>query len=618
MNKEDLIKYKEKLAELSEEDKKARDLHLRDLADGTKQGPPVGYSEVDKPWLRFYTDEEILGDVPRLTCYEALYTNNKDRMNEKAFEYLGRNYTYGEFFELIEKAKKALVSTGVKKGEVVTICSITTPEILALFYALNRIGAIPNFVDLRYPPETIKNYLNEAKSDRVFTLDLVMPLFDKIIDDTETKEVVYLSATNGSNLLLRALGGLKAKTDKLVSKNPKYTSWKQFISRNDKDIEDFKYEYRYPAAIVHTGGTTGVPKGVAISNDAFNSIVYQVKTARTHERKNWKFLNIMPPFIAYGLGLGLYAPLVLGWETVIIPKFDADEFAKLLIKHKPNGVMGVPAYWQKIMNNPKYKDIDLSYLEDVLVGGDKTPSAVEEQINKFLKEHHSIAKLHKGYSMTEASALATFSNDQANKPESVGIPLVKTNIAIVEPGTQNPVPTGEIGEICIQSTNLMNEYVDNEEETKKVLQTHVDGEYVHSGDIGKVDKDGFLFVEDRIKRMIIRSGFKVFPTEIEKRILTLDFVAMCAVIGVHDDVDVHAPKVFFTLKPDAGISKEEAEQKVREFTENADLPPYFMPVDYEVINEMPLTLIGKVDYDKLKEYEISGGTLTDSIPKRVK
>ncbi|MCR5224361.1 MAG: acyl--CoA ligase [Bacilli bacterium] len=598
-----LNEYKKKIGELSDEEKKLHDLHLKKIAEGSVYGPQVGYSEIDKPWLKNYTEAEILGDVAKCTCYEMLYNSNKDRKNQKAFEYLGRSYTYGEFFELIEKTKKSLVSSGVTAGEVVTICSITTPEVLALFYALNRIGAIPNFVDVRYPAETIKNYLVESKSERVFTLDLVMHLFDKIIDDIPAKEVIYINPANGSNKILGTLNSISTKMKKLVSKNAKYVSWEKFSKRNNRDVEDFKYVYKYPAAIVHTGGTTGVPKGVSISNDAFNSIVYQVKTARTHERPNWKFLNIMPPFIAYGLGLGLYAPLILGWETIIIPKFDADQFGKLLLKHKPNGVMGVPAYWFKIMNNPKYKDIDLSFLEDVLVGGDKTPSAIEMQINDFLERHNSVARLHKGYSMTEASALATFSNDYANKPESVGVPLVKTNIAVVEPGTQKSVPTGEVGEICIQSTNLMNEYVDNKEETDKVLQQHPDGVYVHSGDIGRVDEDGFIFVEDRIKRMIIRSGFKVFPTEIEKRILSLDFVEMCAVIGVHDDIDVNAPKVFFTLKNGANISKEEAEKKVMEFTVNADLPPYFMPVEYEMIDEMPLTRIGKVDYDKLKEYD---------------
>lgn len=607
MNQEDLLKLKEMISSLSEDEKKVRDLYLKGLQDGTLQGPPVGYSSIDKPWLRYFTEEEIMGDIPKMTCYETLYNNNKDHLDDKAIEYLGKSYTYRRFFDLIEKTKDSLVASGVKKGDVVTICSITTPEVLALFYALNRIGAIPNFVDLRYPPETLKNYITEAKSDYVFTLDLVMPAFRKIIDDLNVKEVVYINPANGSYKPLKYLNELKTKKDHLVDKNEKYVNWDVFFRRHAEKVPDFEYQKDYPAAIVHTGGTTGVPKGVVISNDAFNSIVYQAQTARTHEHRGWKFLNIMPPFIAYGIGLGLYTPLVLGWETVIIPKFDANDFVKLLSKHKPNGIMGVPAYWFKVMNSRKGQKMDLSFLEDALVGGDKTLASTEERINQFFKDHNSQATISKGYSMTEASALATFSNKVANKPDSVGSPLVKTTIAAFEPGTHNELPTGQIGELCIKSPNMMNEYFENEEETKQVKQMHEDGEWIHSGDLGYVDSDGIVFVEDRLKRMIIRSGFKVFPSEIEKRVLKLDFIDSCAVIGIYDPEDVSAPKVYFTVKPGYEGDKEETEQFILDYLKTVDLPPYFLPVEAEMIDKMPLTLIGKIDYNALKDMHITGG-----------
>lgn len=607
MNSEDLEKYKEHLSELSEEELRQRDVYLKGLADGTIQGPPVGYTSIDKPWLKNFTESEITGEIEKCTCYEMLYKHNKDHLNEKAIEYLGKSYTYGDFFDLIEKTKDSLVASGVKAGDVVTICSITTPEVLALFYALNRIGAIPNFVDLRYPPETLKNYINEAKSDYVFTLDLVMPAFRKIINDINVKEVVYINPAGGSYKPLKYLNALKTKKDHLVDKNEKFVSWDKFAKRKAEKTKDFEYQKDYPAAIVHTGGTTGVPKGVVISNDSFNSIVYQVKTARTQERRGWKFLNIMPPFIAYGIGLGLYAPLILGWETVIIPKFDSNDFDKLLAKHKPNGVMGVPAYWFKVMNSKKGKKMDLSFLEDALVGGDKTLSSTEERINQFFQDHNSQATISKGYSMTEASALATFSNKYVNKPNSVGGPLVKTVIAAFEPGTQRELPTGQIGELCIKSPNIMNEYFENEEETKAVRQQHSDGVWIHSGDLGYVDKDGVVFVRDRIKRMIIRSGFKVFPSEIEKRVAKLDYIDSCAVIGIYDPEDVSAPKVYVTVKPGYNVPEEQIENDIMEYLKTVDLPPYFMPVEVEVIDDMPLTLIGKIDYSALKNMHVTGG-----------
>lgn len=601
MEDKDIENYKQKISNLNIEEQKLRDVHLKQMATGEIQGPPVGYSSIDKPWMRNFTDDEIIGDVPKLTCYQALYENNKDYLYSKAFEYLGKDITYGEFFKMIEDAKRALLASGVKPGEIVTVCSITTPEVLALFYALNRIGAVPNFIDVRYTPDAIKEYIKEANSKKVFTLDLCLPRINKIINEVGVDEVIYINPANTAPAALTFLSNLKSKKEKYVPNDSKYVNWNEFIKRNNGDDFEFEYQESYPAAIVHTGGTTGVPKGVTISNDAFNSVVYQVKVARTHERRGYKFLNIMPPFIAYGLGLGLYAPLVLGWETVIIPDFSDDNFSKLLRKHKPNGVMGVPIYWEKVMNDPKMNNYDLSFLKDVLVGGDKTPPALETRINEYLKSHNSNAILSKGYSMTEASSLATFSNKQINELGSVGIPLVKTTVAAFEPGTQRELPTGEIGELYIKSTNLMNEYFNNPEATNEVKQLHIDGEWIHTGDIGYVDEDGLVYVKDRIKRMIIRSGFKVFPSEIEKVITELSDVDLCAVVGIDDEKDVTAPKAYIVLNSNCIKSEDEIKNEIYSSLEQSKLPPYFKPVDIEIIEKMPTTLIGKVDYDTLKE-----------------
>jgi long-chain acyl-CoA synthetase len=263
--------------------------------------------------------------------------------------------------------------------------------------------------------------------------------------------------------------------------------------------------------------------------------------------------------------------------------------------------MGVPIYWRNIMDDKKMKKADLSFLKDVLVGGDKTPPALEDEINNYLKKHKSEAVLSKGYSMTEASSLATFSNKFANEPGSVGIPLVKTKVAAFEPGTHNELRTGEIGELYISSTNLMNEYYNNPEATNEVKQEHVDGAWVHSGDVGYVNKDGYVHVVDRIKRMIIRSGFKVFPSEIEKVITSLDYVKSCAVVGVPDEKDVTAPKAYIVLDENCNKSESEINNEIYSKLRESHLPPYFEPVSIETIEELPTTLIGKVDYDKLAD-----------------
>ncbi len=599
MTKEDLIKLKEQIMALSEEEKNKRDLYLKQLNEGTLQGPPVGYPSIDKPWLRHFKDEELLNSIPEKTCYEMMYESNIDHKKDYVFEYLEKKYTYEKFFDLIEKTKASLEKLGVQKGEVVTVCSVTTPEVLALFYALNRLGAVPNFIDVRYTSASIKENLIEANSNKLFILDLALPKIDGIINETNVDKVVSIGLLNGASVQVKAVWGLKVKKPKGLKNQDKYTDWNDFFVNEKSTTEDVKYEKDYPAAIVHTGGTTGIPKGVVLSNDDFNGVAYQTKTARTNERRKWRFLNIMPPFIAYGLGLGLYAPVVLGWETIIIPSFDQNEFSKLLRRHKPNGVMGVPVYWDKVMSDPKMKKEDLSYLEDVLVGGDKVQASTERKINEFLAAHNSDAVLSKGYSMTEASALATFSNRYVNKPESVGIPLAKTTVSAFAPNTQDELECGELGELCIKSPNLMKEYFCNSSETEKVKQKHVDGYWIHSGDIGYVDKDGVVFVKDRMKRMIVRSGFKVFPNEIERVVSTLPFIRECAVIGIPDVVDGNAPKLFITIDEKACVKNEDIEKIIYDTIENSNIPPYFKPVDIEIIKNMPLTGIGKVDYREL-------------------
>ena len=613
MEPKDLENLKEHLNQFSKEELKERDVYLKQLADGTLQGPPVGYPSIDKTHLRHFTEEEIKFDIPEKTCYEMLYEANKNYPNDIAFRYLGKEITYGKFFEMIEKTKESLLASGIKEGEIVTVCSITTPEVLALFYALNRVGAIPNFVDVRYPAEAIKEYIVESNSTKVFTLDLCLPLFDKISKDVNLEEVVYFNAANTAPKPVTLISKLINKFKIRVPKKGKYTNWNEFYERKSDIKFEKEYTKDYPAAIVHTGGTTGIPKGVLLSNDDFNSVVYQTTVARTHQRRGWKFLNIMPPFIAYGLGLGLYAPLVLGWETDIIPAFDVKDFTKLILKHKPNGIMGVPNYWDEPMHNKKMQGKDLSFIEDVLVGGDATPPAREDKINEFLESHGSKARVSKGYSMTEATSLATFSNKEANAKDSVGIPLVKTKVTAfkldvkdgVPVGTQEELPVGELGELGIQSTNEMIGYYNNQEETDKVKQHHVDGDWIHTGDIGYVDKDGLVYVTDRIKRIIPRSGFKVLPGQIEKVVTGIDYVSSCAVVGVPDEKDVTAPKVYVVLEPSCNKPQKEIIDDIYATIRSSKLPPYFEPVDIEIIDELPKTLVGKTDYKELENRNIS-------------
>lgn len=272
--------------------------------------------------------------------------------------------------------------------------------------------------------------------------------------------------------------------------------------------------------IVHTGGTTGTPKGVMLSDGNLNTMAFQYKRLGVEFTREQNFLNIMPPFIAYGVVLGIHMPLVLGLNDVLIPQFDPNKFADLIIKYKPAHLMGVPTHFDKLRTNKKMINYDLSFFKSAGAGGDAITAQFETEINQFLKEHKSEYDIAKGYGMTEISSAATACRGTVNKFQSVGVPHLKTVVSVFEPDTDKELPYGAKGEICMTSPTVMLGYYANEKETNQLLRVHSDGKtWIHSGDLGYMDSDGFVFIEGRTKRLIIRhDGFKIFPTLIENKI----------------------------------------------------------------------------------------------------
>lgn len=605
MEKEYLEQLKEKLGDLSLEESMLRDLYLKKISTGEVYGPPVGEISIDKAWLKYYDDNTILEKTPELTVYQNLYEKNKDHLNETAIEYYGKKITYGELFENIDRTARSFKKIGVKKGDIVTLCTITTPEIIYSFYALNKIGAISNMIDIRYTKQSIEAYLKEVKSKILITLDLAYPKIESIIANTNVENVITVSPINSTPKVVKAVATLSNYVKGSTPKIPfgdKYIDWNDF-SKNmtSEKIDTVLYEKDYPASIVHTGGTTGPSKGVVLTNDNFNNSTTQISSI-VNER-GYKFLNIMPPFIAYGIVLGLNAPITLGWDTTIVPQFDPNKFDELLLKYKPNGIMGVPTYWETVMKSKKIEKANLSFIKNILLGGDRIIPEFETRLNDFLKEHNVHASVGKGYSMTEVSAMTTLSTEKANELGSVGIPMPKTNVAIFEHGTTRELPIGEIGEICIKTPTMMKEYFENEEETNNVKIKHADGYWIHSGDIGYINKEGLVFVKDRIKRMFPRSGFKVYPSEIENLFMTNKAVESCAIVGIPDTIDVTAPKAHVVLKNEYKGQEEIVEKQLYNMIENSTLPPYFKPVAIKFRNSLPLTDIGKIDFVTLENEE---------------
>lgn len=566
----------------------------------TTQNPV--YASQAKPWLKYYDQKFIDQTLPALSAFEYVCQRSKNHLNDTALEYYGRKFTYADLIVNVKKTAAALRGAGVKKGDIITVVSIMTPEIIALFYAADMIGATLNLVDPRYSVEGIREYIEEVDSHLLVCLNVVYERCRQAAKRTNVEKVIVLSPADSLPPVMAV--GYKLTTP---DKN-KYASnvirWKQFIKGGEgQSTAAEPYDPDHACVVVHTGGTTGSPKGVMLTDDCFNGIALQFQAYPKLFHRGQKLMNVMPPFIAYGFACGIHLPLVLGFTVIIIPNLDPAKLGSLVLKHKPEHMFGVPTHYQQLAADPKLRDKDLSFIINYAAGGDSLSRGAEQTVNDFLAAHGARYPIAKGYGMTEVSSAATVAAGLDNKPGSVGIPMVNTIIAAFEPGTDRELPIGQRGELCISGPCLMKGYYNKPEETAILLRRHPDGRvWAHTGDMGYLDEDGFVFLDSRIKRMIIRhDGFKVFPSMIENVVSRHPAVHQCSVVGCadKDHTQGRLPFVYIVLKSDTTAKKKQVIRELERMCAE-ELPEYVQPVAYKFISSMPMTPVGKVDYRQLE------------------
>lgn len=562
----------------------------------------TGYPSIDKPWLKYYSEEDVKWKVSPCTIYDFIWERNKTYLHETAMMYMGKKYTYGDMFENIDRVAKSFQSLGIGVGDKVAICSVTTPEIIYAIYALNKIGATVNLLEPRNNSERIKQYLLVAKSEYMVMIDRCYPKISSIIADTQVKKVIVVSPVLSASVLYKF--GYLFKKDKIPFEEI-YEKWSRFIARGNivQTINKAPYDENRAAVIVYTGGTTGIPKGAMLSDSNLNHIAEFAWVSNTVGRNRQDdLLMIMPPFIAYGLCCGIHAPLFLGKRMIIIPNFKAENFTKLVLKHKPNHVIGVPSFFEALVS--KKKKVDLSFICGVIAGGDKLAPETENRINSYLKSNNASVQIQKGYGMTELSSGVAITNHKCNKIGSVGIPLIGNNVKVIDPITKEEKKYNEQGEICISTPTIMLGYLNNKEETNKVVEVDKDGvKWVHTGDVGYVDEDGYIFIIDRMKRMIIRpDGHNVFPSLIESIVSKSEGVEQVAVVGMLDRNGASGrwPVAHVVVKPEYKGRENIIEERIK--TVMADSLPERDKAEYVMFHEsLPLTPVGKVDYRALEQ-----------------
>lgn len=561
------------------------------------------YASEQRPWLAFYDSKYINQTLPACTAFEYVCQQNKGRLNETALEYFGRKITYADFIVQVKRTTAALRAMGVQKGEILTVVSVMTPEIIYLFYAADRMGATLNLVDPRYSAEGIHDYITEVNSRILVCLNVTYDRCVQAAKRTHVEKVLVLSPANSLPMPLQL--GYKMKNPDRNRYASNVIHWNDFIQKGKgQNTTAEPFDPAHACVVVHTGGTTGSPKGVMLSDSNFNAIAQQFAAFDQLMCRGQKLMNIMPPFIAYGYACGVHLPLSLGLTVLIVPHLDPAKLGSLVLKHKPEHMFGVPSHYQQMAADPKLKDADLSFIRNYAAGGDSIAQGAEQTVNDFLAAHGVQHAMAKGYGMTEVSSAATAAAGHNNKPGSVGIPLVNTLVSVFDPGTDHELPIGQRGELCISGPTLMLGYYGMPEETANLLRRHSDGRvWAHTGDLGYMDEQGFVYVESRIKRIIIRhDGFKVFPSMIENVISRHPAVQQCSVVGCADKEHVQGrlPFVYLVLEPSAVAKKKQIIRELREMCAEG-LPEYVQPIAYKFISSMPMTPIGKVDYRRLEE-----------------
>ena len=551
------------------------------------------------PWYNYYINMRRDIKCPNVSMYEMVKKCASKYPELTAYSYYGNKVSYKSYIKKIDICALAFLSLGVKKGDTVTICMPNTPEAIISFYALNKLGAIINMIHPLSSEEELKHCIKLSKSKYALVADIVYGKIKNIKSELDLEKIIYTSVGESMDpitklgYLIKTFGKVDGELDDDTITFSKFYSKGKNIKTRIRD----KGKGRDNAVILHSGGTTGKPKGIILTNRNFNSVALGLLEINKVMGPGVSTLSIMPIFHGFGLACTFHAVNISGGEAIILPSVSPKKFDETILKYKPNTIGCVPSLLEGLPMSRKLKDADLSFLKCIVCGGDSISEKLNKKIDEFLSSHNSVAKVRGAYGMTECTAGVTMMPIEKSKFGSIGIPIPGTIIKIMEPKTGKELKAGEIGEICISGPTVMKEYIDDKEETENILKVHEGKMYLHSGDLGYIDEDGFIFFTSRLKRMIVSSGYNIYPGVIEQIILEHPYVEACAVVGVPHPYKKEVVKAYIVLKKGLVLNSE-IKKSIKAHCEK-HIASYALPYAYGYRKELPTTIIGKVAYNEL-------------------
>ena len=544
-------------------------------------------------------------EYPELTMFQMVQRIAKQYPGEPAYEFYGRRTSYAAFIKRIERTARAFIAMGIQNGDAVTVCMPNLPQTLDCFYALDRIGAVANMVHPLSARNEIAFYLNVSKSKAILTVDM---FYEKVVDAlSDVKQpvtVLTVRIQDELNPFLRAAYVIKKGKEYLSFPNRETDLlWKDFLKKGAGDVPlpESVFDPAKTSVILYSGGTTGVPKGICLSDLNFNACALQTREAMGETfRTGLKMLSCMPCFHGFGLGINLHACLIHGVCCVLMPTFTNKSYASMLARKKPNFIAGVPTIFEALLHAPGLDKTDLGFLMGMYCGGDSLSLELKKKIDAFLADHGASIQVREGYGLTECVTASCLTPRDTYREGSIGLPFPDTLYRIVRPGTDEDVPTGEEGEIILTGPTLMLGYLDNPEETAATLRKCADGKkWLYTGDIGRMDTDGYVYFVRRMKRLIITNGYNVHPGQLENIIDAFPDVSYSCVIGVKDPRRMQRVKAYVVLRD--GVNGDDAcRQRLMAYLRQ-HIASYALPRQIEFRDELPKTLVGKVAYRLLEE-----------------
>ena len=569
----------------------------------------MNYSEEElriAPWLNSYGEVPFHLDYPDISMSDALFESARKYPNQVALTFQEKDTTFAKLVPQILEAEKAFRAIGIKEGDTVTVCLPNMPQTVICLYAINAIGAIASMIHPLSAVHEIAFYLKEAQSRTIVSMDQFYSKLKKVRELVDLDHMIIARISDALSPIKKvAYRCLKERKFEHFEEDDVLITWKTFLKRAEECKEDpsVKKTGKDQAVVLFSGGTTGVTKGIRLTNLNLNALALQTGTMCNKPIQGKTMLAAMPMFHGFGLGVCVHTLMYWGGRSVLVPQVSVKGYSKMLKTAQPNYIAGVPTLYEGITRNKDMDNVDLSCLMGVFSGGDSLTVEMKKKIDKFLADHGATVRVREGYGTTECVTASCLTPYNKEKEGSIGLPYPDTYYCICKPGTEEEVPFNTDGEICLRGPSVMLGYINHEEENKNTLRQHADGHtWLHTGDLGYMDEEGFIYFKQRIKRMIITSGYNVYPSQIENIIDAVEEVQMSCVIGVPDSYKIQKVKAFVQLRPGI-VPSEEIKTKILTHCRER-IAKYAMPYDIEFREQLPKTLVGKIAYTVLEKEEL--------------